>query len=210
MGSAGDGGAPVAKRARVSSDTPPSAAGGASSGAAASSAAGDGWTPAPAPVSAESKEKAARLYVEGGALYDQERWVEARGKFRGAVDADPQHGDAWLDLGVVLFHADGKMNSEEEIEAYERAIETNVMTGNYPAIAHNNLGLAIRRLRRDYRRAEEEYRKAIAINPRFGSAFTNLAILLGPDLHRWPEARDAAAAAAALGMTTTATQAGVS
>ena len=129
----------------------------------------------------------------------QEKWAEARDKFRGAVEANPQHGNAWLWLGHASYHVDGGMHSEEEIEAYERGIATNAMAGHNPATVLDNLRTALKYICRDYRRAEEEYRKAIAIDPQYGPAIRNLAVLLGGILQRRPEARDKMAKAAALG-----------
>ena len=102
-------------------------------------------------------------------------------------------------MRIAIHCANGCKDSEEEIEAYERAIATNAMTEDNSAKAHSNLGITMECLRRDYRRAEEEYCKAIAIDPQCTGAFRNLAMLLGENLDRWPEARGAMAKAAALG-----------
>ena len=46
------------------------------------------------------------------------------------------------------------------------------------APAHNNLGLILQRVRRDYPAAESAYRAAVAIAPEYAIAHTNLGFLL--------------------------------
>jgi tetratricopeptide (TPR) repeat protein len=196
--------APAAKRARVSPGAAASGASGAASAAvgaaAASTAAAAVGAPSAAPVSAAQNAKAARLFDEGITFaLSAEKWAEARGKFRDAVDVNPMHGNAWSFLGGVIFKVNGDKDSEETIEAYERAIATKTMSVYVAVTAHSNLALALFDFRKDYVRALVECRKVIALEPSSASVHFLMAIALGPCLGRWAEARDAMAKAAELG-----------
>ena len=72
-----------------------------------------------------------------------------------------------------MVQRDGK-RSEASYEPYTRCIALDPKH----AMAHNNLGVLLKDVRKDYDGAERHYRKAIELNPKNAHAHRNLSIIL--------------------------------
>jgi tetratricopeptide (TPR) repeat protein len=94
---------------------------------------------------------------------------EAREMYARALELDPDHADALVNLGR-LFHEDGAF--EEARERYERALGVNPTH----ATAAFNLGVVLEDLEQT-ELAADAYRKAIETDPRMADAYYNLSRL---------------------------------
>lgn len=101
--------------------------------------------------------------------------------FRNAVRKKPDYAEAHNNLGIVLSHLG---RGDEAIREFEAA-GSNVLYPT-PEMAYYNLGEEYRR-RKDFRKAEEMYRRSIALNDRYADAYFRLALLYG-DRGKWAEA----------------------
>ena len=115
----------------------------------------------------------AAWYSEGIARKNEKKWPEAIKAFQNCVALDANHSNAWCYLGWALEQRDGKL-SEALIEPYTRCIALDPKH----AMAHNNLGLVLNNVRKDYDGAEKMFRKAIALDPNDAYAHSNLGIVL--------------------------------
>lgn len=89
--------------------------------------------------------------------------------YQRAVELDPEHADAHVNLGCLLHEA-GRI--EEALHHYEKALEAHP---EHPAAGYN-LGVVLE----DMGRADEAieaYRKAISSNPTLADAYFNLSML---------------------------------
>jgi type IV pilus assembly protein PilF len=103
--------------------------------------------------------------------------------FRSAVRKKPDYAEAHNNLGIVLSHLG---RGDEAIREFEAAA-SNVLYPT-PEVAYYNLGEEYRR-RKDLRKAEEMYRRSIAVNDRYADAYLRLAYLQGERGHRAEAAR---------------------
>jgi type IV pilus assembly protein PilF len=101
--------------------------------------------------------------------------------FRTAVRKKPDYAEAHNNLGIVLSHLG---RGDEAIREFEAAA-SNVLYPT-PEIAYYNLGEEYRS-RKDFRKAEEMYRRSIALNDRYADAYLRLAYLRG-ERGQWSEA----------------------
>ncbi|HUF74985.1 MAG TPA: tetratricopeptide repeat protein [Longimicrobiales bacterium] len=95
---------------------------------------------------------------------------EAVAAYRRALELDPEHPDAHLNLGRLL-HEDGKL---AEAEAHYRAAAAADAEG---ARAHYNLGVVLEDQRREAQ-AVAAYRKALSLDGNLATAHFNLSRLL--------------------------------
>lgn len=101
--------------------------------------------------------------------------------FRSAVRKKPDYAEAHNNLGIVLSHLG---RGDEAIREFEAAA-SNVLYPT-PEMAYYNLGEEYRR-RKDFRKAEEMYRRSIGVNDRYADAYLRLAFLQG-ERGQWAEA----------------------
>jgi len=101
--------------------------------------------------------------------------------FRNAVRKKPDYAEAHNNLGIVLSHLG---RGDEAIREFETAA-SNVLYPT-PEMAYYNLGEEYRR-RKNFQKAEEMYRRSIAMNDRYADAYLRLALLYG-DRGQWAEA----------------------
>ena len=118
----------------------------------------------------------AAWYSEGLALgrNGEKKWPEAIKAFQNCVALDANHSKAWFWLGQSYYLQNGSKNCEASYEPYTRCIALDPKH----ASAHNNLGLVLNDVRKDYDGAEKMYRKAIELDPKYTSPLWNLSILL--------------------------------
>ena len=98
--------------------------------------------------------------------------VEAQAEFQRAIDLDPSYAEALTNLGVTLAQQ-GRW--EEAIAAYRKAISLPIYPS--PEVAYANLGWAYLNLNKP-REAEESYRAAVQLQPRFSQAYYFLGVVL--------------------------------
>ncbi len=108
--------------------------------------------------------------VLGVALEGQQKFAEAEGVYRKAIQIDGKIGEIHFNLGVVLANL-GK--TDEAIASYRKAV---ALKPNL-AVAHFNLGIALQSLSR-HEEATAAYRKAIGYEPGFYEAYGNLGAVL--------------------------------
>ena len=120
-----------------------------------------------------ARRAAQALCDEGKAFLEQEKWDEALAALRAAVAKDPEMSGAWFAVAYAEGKSSGK-KTEAEIDAYEHCIKLDPKHAN----AHNNLGVALKNVRKDFDGAEAMYRKAIELDPKDALAHHNLSLLL--------------------------------
>lgn len=98
--------------------------------------------------------------------------VDAQAEFQKAVELDTAYAEAHANLGVALAQQ-GKW--EDAVPAYRKAISLPIYPT--PEVAYANLGWAYLNLSRP-REAEESYRTAIQLQPKFAQAHYFLGVVL--------------------------------
>lgn len=106
-------------------------------------------------------------YATGWELEDEDDPEEAERAYRHALDLDPQHADAHLNLGRLL-HDRGRLDLAEI--HYAKALEARP---DDPTAAFN-LGVALQDQDRP-QDAVQAYRRAVELDPTFAEAYFNLA-----------------------------------
>jgi tetratricopeptide (TPR) repeat protein len=96
-------------------------------------------------------------------------FMEAKAAYRRAVEIDPSHDEAHINLGRLL-HADGHV--VDAASHYRQAVAATPDN----ATAHYNLGVALQDMGR-HEQAIEAYRQAVSVDPEFADAHYNLAQL---------------------------------
>ena len=92
---------------------------------------------------------------------------------RKAIEADPELAGGWFTLGQVL----GRKNDVEGLEGAVRAYRIATQKSSCWALAHNNLGGVLKKLRR-LDEAEEALRRALKFKPDLWQAHCNLGFVL--------------------------------
>ena len=131
-------------------------------------------SPARRRASEDDVREARNLYEEGIRHRDAKKRPEAIAAFQKCVALDANHSKAWFELGMAYYNRNGRKNSEAEYEPYTRCIALDPMH----AVAHANLGLVLKNVRKDYDGAEKMYRKAIELDPKQTHARWNLSLIL--------------------------------
>jgi len=98
--------------------------------------------------------------------------VEAQAEFQKALELDPSYAEAETNLGIALAQQ-GRWT--DAIAAYTKALTMPVYPT--PEIAYANLGWAYLNLDR-LKEAEEAYRTAIQLQPKFAQAYYFLGVVL--------------------------------
>lgn len=120
-----------------------------------------------APDSAESH------MIMAGELAREGNPAKAVAEYRAAIKLKPSLPGVHFQLAEVLrMSTDPAMNAQAEAE-YQAALKLNP----YDALSWRQLG-GIRSAKGDFKAAEEDYRKALAIQPNDGEAKTGLAIVM--------------------------------
>ncbi len=97
------------------------------------------------------------------------QFAEAEVALKKCLDYAPDNALAYHALGLTYFRSD-RLN--ESMDAFEASLARD----GKQALAHHYLGIIASRLKQA-QRAEKEFRTALAINPDFGEAHFNLAVL---------------------------------
>jgi tetratricopeptide (TPR) repeat protein len=121
------------------------------------------------PKSKQEIQDVKKLYDEGWALLDQQKYQEAISAFDKAIELNPNDANAWYNKGYALGNL---AKYEEAIIAFDKAIEIKPDDAN----AWNNKGYALFNLGK-YEEAIECYDKALEIEPKNIVALNNLEIL---------------------------------
>lgn len=100
--------------------------------------------------------------------YRQKNYAEAEKLLRKVVRADPENGLGWLILGVIFYDAD-------KLDAAHAALAQAAYLLPKDARAHHYLGVTVGK-KGWYSGAEDEMRKAIALEPEYEEAHFNLAV----------------------------------
>ena len=98
--------------------------------------------------------------------------VEAQAEFQRAIDLDPTYAEALTNLGVTLAQQ-GRWG--DAVAAYRKAISLPIYSS--PEVAYANLGWAYLNLDKP-KEAEESYRTAVQLQPRFAQAYYFLGVVL--------------------------------
>ena len=92
----------------------------------------------------------------------------AREDFESAIRLDPNDGESWFDLALVLTV---ESNYEQAAAAFQNAINNRTVSSS---VAHNNLGVILA-LKNDFALAEKEFEKSLSeSNGAFAIARNNL------------------------------------
>lgn len=105
----------------------------------------------------------------GDAHQKSGQFEEAEAALKKCLENDPDNAVACHTLGLTYFRAN-RLNDSM------RAFEESLVRDSQQALAHHYLGIIASRLKQAPR-AEKEFRTALAINPDFGEAHFNLAVL---------------------------------
>lgn len=127
-------------------------------------------------ASAERAKRAASAedasqWFERALLLEDEDPEAARAAYQRVLAADPDHADAWVNLGRLAHEAD---DASTAARCYNEALQRD----ETDPVTHYNLALACEDLDRTTQ-AVAHYRRALALNPRFADAHYNLGQLLG-------------------------------
>ena len=98
--------------------------------------------------------------------------TEAQAEFQQAIELDPTYAEAFTNLGVTLAQQ-GKWS--EAVTAYRKAISIPIYSS--PEVAYANLGWAYVNLDKP-KEAEEAYRTAVQLQPKFAQAYYFLGVVL--------------------------------
>ena len=121
-------------------------------------------------VAAKGEARAALAFQEALALHRQGRLDEARLLYQKALQRQPQHLHALINLGVICLQT---QQPQHAIDLFGRALRTDPRN----ALAHNNLGNALRALAQP-KEAIASYERAIALAPDHADAYFNRGAVL--------------------------------
>lgn len=117
----------------------------------------------------DEEDSAERWFVLGCELESSDP-AEARAAYRRALELDPAHADARVNVGNLLLE-DGQ--AEAAAEHYRLALRSDPEN----ALANFNLGVALEEMER-FAEAAEAYRTALEVDPELADAHYNLAGVL--------------------------------
>ncbi len=108
-------------------------------------------------------------YNLGVLMLDHKEWAQAAERFRTVLQYEPEHEQAWFNLGRSAFRL---KDYEAAATHYQKAMA--LRGGDYPE-ALLNLGL-VHSARNDYASAVAAYQRAIELQPGYASAWYNLGL----------------------------------
>jgi Tfp pilus assembly protein PilF len=118
----------------------------------------------------------------GDAYQRSGQFAEAEVALKKCLTYAPDSAPAYQTLGMTYFRGN-RLN--EAMSAFEESLKRD----SKQALAHHYLGIIASRLKQG-ERAEKEFRTALAINPEFGEAHFNLAVLyVSWEPPQWDKAR---------------------
>ena len=117
------------------------------------------------------RDKAATFVNRGIILVALERYQEAFSDYHRAMDLMPELPESYIGRGNIYFLA-GKPRMA--IDDYNKALELNISRDH---IAYLNMGIVYENIK-DYKHAEEYYRRALELFPDWGLAKNKLERLL--------------------------------
>ncbi|HSP99013.1 MAG TPA: tetratricopeptide repeat protein [Candidatus Dormibacteraeota bacterium] len=126
--------------------------------------------PRPAAPPPPAPGETASDWFERGVALEDDDLEAARSAYERAVTIDPEHADAWVNLGRLAHEAGDPATAAR---CYHQAL----MRDETDPVTHFNLALANEDLEKSGE-ATAHYRRAVALNPRFADAHYNLAQLL--------------------------------
>jgi Flp pilus assembly protein TadD len=100
--------------------------------------------------------------------YRQKNYKQAETLLKKVAHTEPENGLPWLMLGVIYY-------DQDKLDAALAALSTAVLHAPKEPRAHHFLGVTIGK-KGWYSGAEDELRKAIALDPDYGEAHFNLAV----------------------------------
>ena len=131
-------------------------------------------SPARRRPSEDDVREAKALYEEGIRHGNATKWPEAIAAFQNCVALDANHSKAWFELGYAYYGQNGRKHCDASFEPWTRCVALDPKHVQ----AHNNLGILLKEVRKDYDGAERMYRKAIELDPKQTDARWNLSIIL--------------------------------
>ena len=119
----------------------------------------------------QAVERAQARFDEGQAFVEQKKWDEALAAYRAAVEEDPEMSEAWYEIGMAETNKHGGKPCESAYGPFKRSVELDPDNAHF----HCCLGYVVKDVRKDHRRAEEHFRAAIRLDPKYASAHSGLA-----------------------------------
>ena len=118
--------------------------------------------------------EAHEAYLKGRYFWNKrtvEGFKQATEYFRRAVSLDPGYAQAWVGFADALLFLGGENGPEKELMARGRAaLQKALEIDESLAEAHASLGLLAMNFDWDWTRAEEEFKRAIELNPNYATA----------------------------------------
>lgn len=118
------------------------------------------------------------IYGVGNVFSDQQRWEEAEAAYRMALKTEPDDPMASLALSYVLTQPVVGTNIGERYEEAEKLAAKAIKANSRSALAYDQLGVAMELRGIIDETTEENYRKAITLDPSFALAYAHLGRLL--------------------------------
>lgn len=149
----------------------------------------------PNAVPASSAPDSARIHYERGLYFwnlrTQDGFLKAIEEYKKATEADPQYALAHSGLALVYAMQSGFKAPKQVFPEAKKYAENAIRLNDKLAQAHAALAFVRFYYDWDWKRAEEEFRRAIELDPTYASAHSNYAILLAVR-NRFSEAQDQA------------------
>ena len=133
-----------------------------------------GTSAAVGPDAAAAREAAAHYYAKGEAHFERREWAEALKAYRTAAGADPKMSVAWYYISA----AEREMNGRKPCDAEYLPLMHCIRLDPNHARAHCGLGNVQMHVRKDPAKAEESFREAIRLDPKWAPPHWNYSYLL--------------------------------